>query len=62
VVDRQQRARRPDVWLGCPNLTCLVVGDRYPNDQPDAVREGFTGRTLENPTSSTFAPLVKGTV
>jgi hypothetical protein len=61
VVDRQQRARRLDVWLGCPNLICLVVGDGYPNDQPDTVREGFTGRTLDNPTTSACSPMVAGT-
>jgi hypothetical protein len=38
-----------------------MVGDGYPNDQPDAVREGFTGRTLDNPTTAAFSPRVTGT-
>ncbi|MDX6451903.1 MAG: hypothetical protein QOH16_1952 [Gaiellaceae bacterium] len=38
--------KRLDVLLGCPNLTRLVVGDVYPNDQLDALRDGFGGDTL----------------
>jgi hypothetical protein len=62
VVDRQQHARRPGVWRGCPTLTCVVVGDGCPKDQPDTVRDGFTDRTRATSTTSTISPMVKATV
>jgi hypothetical protein len=39
--------KRIDVLLRCPNLKHLVVGDLYPKDQFDAMRDGFNGETLQ---------------
>jgi hypothetical protein len=39
--------KRLDVLLQCPKLTHLVVGDPYPKDQFNALRERFAGRTLQ---------------
>jgi hypothetical protein len=52
VVDRHPHARRLEMRLGCSNLTCLVVGDGYPNDQLGAVRNSLTGRRRENSTTT----------
>lgn len=39
--------KRLDVLLRCPSLKHLVVGDVYPKDQFDAMRDGFGGDTLQ---------------
>lgn len=38
--------RRLDLLLECPNLNRLVTGDKYPDDQVEALRTGFRGDTL----------------
>jgi hypothetical protein len=46
LYDARPADRRLDVLLRCPSLNRLVVGDPYPVDQFEILREAFGGETL----------------
>lgn len=46
LYDSRPADRRLTSLLECPQLTHLVVGDVYPRDEVEALREGFAGETL----------------